>query len=383
MNHLQVLKKFYIVIYKLFLKVVYNIASLFRSHDDKKVVIALHRTKELDGNLKFIYNEIEKQLPDAKIHLVFGENKMNLKLFKEILLLSNTQYLILDDYYLPIYLIKPDSNLKVIQLWHAASAFKKFGYSTVGTKFGPDKFYLKLVRIHSNYTHVYISSEKFIKFYAEAFNMSPDKIFPLGIPRIDLFSQKRKCEAIKELIYIDFPKIQKPNSVNILIAPTYRAKGSHHESNLDVIDSIIKISGLINNNVCIIFKAHPYTEDKDIIRLNNCSNVIVAHKYSINEWMLVSDAFITDYSSSIFEFALLKRPLAHFVPDIKEYMGNRGFYQEIEQVSDGIILQNNMQLVEWINIRESNEVFDSSRMNNYNFDNTEYVSRQIVSHFIS
>lgn len=383
MGWLQLLKKPYIIVYKLFLQLVYNTLSSLKKVDDRKVIIALYRTNELDDNLKFIYNEIRKQLPDAKIHLVFGENKMNLKLFKEVVMLSNTRYLILDDYYLPIYLLDSLANSKVIQLWHAAGALKKFGYSTVGTKFGPDESYLDLVPIHSNYTHVYISAAKFTEYYAEAFNMDPRRIFPLGIPRIDLFNNKELSNLTKEKIYTKYPVLSEDNFVNVLVAPTYRAKGLYLESPLEIIDSLINIISLLNENIMIIFKPHPYMEEEKIEWLRRCGNVIIVNEYPINEWMLVADAFITDYSSAIFEFALLKRPMAHFVPDMEQYSQNRGFYQELEICSDGSIIQNDCQLKEWINAREYNQYFDSSRMIEYNFDNTEDVSRKIVKHFIS
>ena len=382
MKYLQLLKKNYIRLYKLALRFIYNFTSLLRKQDDNKIVIAMYRSDKLEGNLKFIYDEVIEQFPDAKIHLVNGENKMNLKLFKEVIILSNARYLILDDYYLPVYLINPKETLKVVQLWHAAGAFKKFGYSTAGSKFGPSMDYLKLVPIHSNYTHVYVSSEKFIKYYAEAFDMNPNKIIPIGIPRIDLFSQTDLCDAIKKNIYTDYPMLDS-SLVNILIAPTYRAKGSYKESSLDLIDAIISISNLIHNKY-IIFKAHPYMKREEMSRLDKCPNVLIASdKYSINEWMLVSDAFITDYSSSVFEFALLNRPMAHFIPDYNEYKSNRGLYQETAVVSDGIILTDTLQLSEWINERKRNEYFDASRMNKYNFDQTQNISEKIYTHFIS
>lgn len=372
----------YIIVYKLFLRLVYRSSVLLKRHDNNKIVIVLHRSNELEGNLKYIYDEIKTQLPNAEIHLISSENKMNLRLFREVTMIANARYLVLDDYFLPIYLIKPIKRLKIIQLWHAAGALKKFGYSTVGTKFGPIRSYLKLVPIHSNYTHVYVSSNKVIKYYAEAFHMSPKRIFSLGIPRTDLFNNKEQCNLIKENIFQGNPILQQKNTVRILIAPTYRAKGAHGESSTDIIDSIIKISHMLDDDKQIIFKAHPYTEIEDINRLLECPNVVVAKKFNINEWMLISDAFITDYSSAIFEYSLLKRPMAHFIPDMNEYRQNRGFYQEIEKISDGMILQNITQLLGWINVRKSGEPFDSSRMINYNFDNTENVSKGIVKHFI-
>jgi CDP-ribitol ribitolphosphotransferase len=355
---------------------------MLRKENNNKFVFALYRSTKLEGNLKFIYDEVRNQFPNAEIHLVSGTNKMNLKLFKEVIFLSNARYLILDDYYLPVYLIKPDKRLKIVQLWHAAGAFKKFGHSTTGTKFGPSRDYLRLVPIHSNYTHVYVSSEKVIKYYADAFNMNPKRIIPIGVPRIDLFSQTDLCNEIKSCLFTDYPMLNN-GQVNILIAPTYRADGSQKESSLDLIGSIINMSNLIHNKY-IIFKAHPYMNRQELRRLEKCPNVLIASdKYAINEWMLVSDAFVTDYSSSVFEFALLNRPMAHFIPDYNDYKNNRGLYQEVAVVSDGIVLTDTHQLSDWINKREHNEYFDASRMIKYNFDQTQNISKKIYTHFTS
>ena len=48
---------------------------------------------------------------------------------------------------------------------------KKFGMSLVGKRNGPSKDYIKTVKIHSNYSRVYVSSSEVIPYYAEAFDM--------------------------------------------------------------------------------------------------------------------------------------------------------------------------------------------------------------------
>lgn len=360
----------------------YTLTTNLRKQDVKKAVIILSREAELQGNLYYIHNELIKQLKGVRIHFVYTENKMNLKLFIDAIHISNAKYLLLDDYYLPVYLIKPHKKLKIIQLWHAAGAFKKFGYSTIGTKFGPSENYLKVVPVHSNYTHVYVSSSNVVPYYAEAFNMDDSNIYPCGIPRVDMFNDHHEKNVVVNKILTNYPMLKDQSYVRILIAPTYRAEGMHQESDISIVDEWLDIIAHARKDIYFIFKAHPYMSLDMLESLRAHPNVIVTNEYFINEWMLISDAFITDYSSSVFDYSILNRPLAHYVPDLYEYRKNRGFYEDILVISDGDVIEDKESLFEWINKREKHEQFDTSRMIEYNFDNIKGVSEKIVSHFI-
>lgn len=375
------LKNLFFYIYKCLFNATYKVLCLIRKTNENRAVFVLSRSKELEGNLSYVYKELIKQEPAIEIHFVHTENKMNLKLFTEILKFSNASYLILDDYYLPVYLVKPSKDLKIIQLWHAAGAFKKFGYSTKDTKFGPSTSYLNMIPIHSNYSHVYVSSAHVIPYYAEAFNMSAERIFPIGPPRIDLFNNQLEMSKKKNIIKETFPEISNNKKTLILIAPTYRASGSHQESDLNIIDNLIQHSQKLRDDIQVIFKGHPYIERQELLKLNKCPNITIASKFTINDWMLITDALVTDYSSSVFDFSLLKKPMAHFVPDLDQYVKNRGLYEGIQTLSDGEIITNVESLIKWINERQKDEYYNTSRMIEYNFDNTIDVSSKIVSHF--
>jgi len=355
--------------------------SNIRPLDDNKVVISVYRGKELEGNLKFIYEEILKLNKNSKIHLIFSENKMNLKLFKDIFFISNAKYLILDDFYLPVYLIKPKKTLKVIQLWHAAGAFKKFGYSTIDYTFGPDREYLQLVPIHSNYTHVYVSSENIVHHYAEAFDMDQRNIYPLGIPRSDMFFDEVYIEKTIKKIQKEYGRKIAKKTI-ILFAPTYRASNSQRESSIDFVDILHEISLNITEDKVVVYKPHPYLMNLSLSRMREYRNIIVADKYSINEWMLISDAFITDYSSAVFEYGILHRPIAHYVPDLNEYENNRGLYYPIEKISDGEIIFDIEDLIQWISKRMKNEYWDTKNMLEFNFGKLGNVSKRIARHFL-
>src|SRR5690625_3785439 len=278
------LKKVYIVAYKFLFNFCYQLGNKLKKHQDEKAVFVLSRTNTLQGNLKFMHEELKRQYPKVNIHLIRTENRMNFNLFKELKTINNAQYLILDDYYLPVYLIKPSKRLKVIQLWHAAGAFKKFGHSTIGTKFGPSKDYLNIVPIHSNYTHVYVSSTKVVPYYAEAFNMDREKIYPLGIPRIDMFYN----EKYKKQIFIKLQKKHKNlfednEKVNILIAPTYRAEGNYTESELKMSEILTNKNFTICDHIRIMYRPHPYTNKNEIKQLFTRSNIYIVDDFTIND----------------------------------------------------------------------------------------------------
>lgn len=382
MKVIRKLKYLLLWVFKVVYQSCYRILSLITPVDENKILMVVSRSKNLEGNLKFIYDELTIQKPDAKIHLISSENKMNLQLFKELFAIAGAKYLILDDFFLPVYLIKPAKSLKVIQLWHAAGAFKKFGYSTVDKAFGPDKSYLKVVPVHSNYTHVYVSSSNAVSHYAEAFNMPAEKIYPLGIPRTDLFTnQKYRWETIEKMRRQYSQAVL--GKVVILFAPTYRAGKKQRESDVDFIELLSSMAKDLDEDKMIVYKPHPYLINESLEQLKNYDNILVAKDYTINEWMLVADAFITDYSSAIFEFALLKKPLAHFVPDLAEYERGRGLYYPIEDVSDGEILTEYNRFVHWINSRTKNESWNTDRMLSFNFSNISCTTKQITKHFLS
>lgn len=68
--------------------------------------------------------------------------------------------------------------------------------------------------------------------------------------------------------------------------------------------------------------------------------------YDIQELYLVSDVLITDYSSTMFDFANLKRPIIFFTYDIDDYRDSlRGFYFDFEKEAPGPIVKTTAQVI--------------------------------------
>lgn len=342
--------------------------------DDNKVVVYTYRSNKLEGNLKAIVREMRAQYPNMHIAIRQAPKKMGLALFKELPVIANAKIVLLDDYFLPVYLIKPRKETKFVQLWHAAGAFKKFGYSTKDTRFGPSSRYLKIVPVHMHYSHVYVSSKEVVPYYAEAFNMPASQVYPLGIPRTDLLGE--------EVVPEDALTPTQRAKCTVLIAPTYRAKDGQSESNLDWLTVLHHIAPQLAPHIQLIVMPHPYSDRAAWGKLAQFDNIVLDYSYPLNEWMPRADAFMTDYSSAIFEYALFEKPLAHYVPDLAQYTSSRGLYRPLADISDGAILQDEQALIAWLNARQKGEYYDTTRMVDFNFSHTKNVSQKIVQHLM-
>src|SRR3954470_10643555 len=81
----------------------------------------------------------------------------------------------------------------------------------------------------------------------------------------------------------------------------------------------------------------------------------------INELMLVSDVLVTDYSSAIYEFSLLGRPMVFFAPDYAAYEKERGFYFDYRTGVPGPIFEETEPLAAYLRAGE----FDLERVDRF------------------
>jgi CDP-glycerol glycerophosphotransferase len=66
---------------------------------------------------------------------------------------------------------------------------------------------------------------------------------------------------------------------------------------------------------------------------------------TIEELMLVSDVLVTDYSSVMFDYALLDRPIVIYAPDWEEYVRDRGVYFDLIESPPGVVVRTEAELV--------------------------------------
>ncbi len=104
-----------------------------------RVVLATSHTSALTGNLRFIAEELgatHPEIPIATLTLRRGGRLRRLapliSTFMAGYHLAASRVVVVDDYFFPMYVITPRPGTTRVQVWHAAGAFKRFGFSRAG-----------------------------------------------------------------------------------------------------------------------------------------------------------------------------------------------------------------------------------------------------------
>lgn len=215
--------------------------------------------------------------------------------------------------------IKKRKNQYYIQLWHGGFALKKIEGDCEDYL---GEAYIRHAKKDSLMTDLYVSNSTYCtKMYRRAFWFNGE-IAEWGSPRMDLLlsqNENRKNQIRRDL------GIDKKKKI-VLYAPTYRNSEdiSVYELNYDVLCR--ELSKRFEGEFIAIERLHPLVREQSS-QLKKQGNRIDASSYKdMYELMLIADVLITDYSNTMFEFALMNRPVFLYAKDYRNYNQERGFY---------------------------------------------------------
>lgn len=337
----------------------YPVVQLFTKQIDNEVLFLSDSREDFSGNFAFVKEEIEKR----KKYNIVGIFKKNLKvkrtLKEKIYLLkciSRAKYIFVDDFYPNIYVLKLKKSKSLIQLWHAMGAYKTVGYARLGKPGGPKG----LTFTHRNYTGCIVSGKGVIKNYATAFGISEEKVHALGIPRTDIFFDKKYKKKIINDLHKKYPILK--NKKIILFAPTFRGNGQNTAYyNYDWIDFERIKKEFEKEYVCII-KMHPFIKNKPSISFKDDDFYLdLSDEREINDLLFITDLLITDYSSVIYEYSFFKKPIIFYTPDFDEYIASRDFFYNFDKYNYGVRVDNIDDLIKAIKKGE----FDKKIIDNF------------------
>lgn len=314
-----------------------NVAIISRESDEKTLDVSMleKELRQRGVRVKVLSKLLTK---DRSLKSASGYIGQIIRQEAEIL---RSDVVVLDTYCIPASMIPHRSGTKVVQMWHALGAVKKFGWQTVGKPDGTSERTAKLMRMHVGYDYVICPSDVTKKYYCEAFRVGEDKIVKLGLPRIDYIRNVTHGEGAaraRERVLKWYPALGSTvnknagsadaagteNKKTVLYAPTFRRGAAPAVSTLaDALDPA---------EYNILVKLHPlYGGGGRIFR----DNIIYDEEFSTYELLAASDLIISDYSSLVIEATLSDKPLYLYTYDIDEYEKTTGLNMDFEKEAIG------------------------------------------------
>lgn len=316
---------------------------------NKKIILfESNLGRNYTGNPKAIYEEMIRQGLDKEYRCYFILEKPNtvipgaaktvkrnrLKYF----ILFATSGIWVCDTRLPKYILKRPE-CKYIQTWHG-TPLKKLALDMDSVYMAGEKGidnYKKNFYDNAQTWDYLISQNHFsTEIFRRAFAFDKDML-EIGYPRNDVLFEKNNEQDITKLKQeLGIPLDKKV----ILYAPTWRdnefyGKGQYKFN--PPLDFTLLQEKLSDEYVMIV-KYHYLVMDK--IDWSPYQGFIYSCdlSFDISALYLVSDMMITDYSSVMFDYNLLKRPMFFFCYDLEEYKDTlRGFYFDFLEEAPGPI----------------------------------------------
>ncbi|HYH93725.1 MAG TPA: CDP-glycerol glycerophosphotransferase family protein [Candidatus Saccharimonadales bacterium] len=289
----------------------------------QRVVLATARVATLEGNLAFLHAAMVARHPEREYVLLLepydyglrGKLRYLLRLARGMYHLRTSGLFIVDNAYLPIHVAPHRPGTTVVQVWHAVAALKRFGADTLG---GLDE--VEDAFLHRHYDYVVCTAERSRGPWSTALRTPIERVLPLGTPRTDLFADQAALDATAARVRAAYPLMAGRRV--ILYAPTFRGRGVAKRAAGDL-DAARLRAGLAPEDL-LVLKTHPNLDPA--LTDTTGFDLVIDPATELNDLLTVTDILITDYSSSIFEYALLRRPLVLLVPDLATYEADPGMY---------------------------------------------------------
>ena len=229
--------------------------------------------------------------------------------------LQTARLFVIDNAYLPVHVAPHRSMTTVVQVWHAAGALKRFGVDTATPLAEPERTFL-----HRYYDAVVVGGEWTRGPYSAALRTPIERVLALGSPRTDFFFDEAALAAARARVLDAHPELAGRRVV--LYAPTFRGRGIGKRAAPGM--DAPRLRAALPADHALVLKTHPNLAPEATATAGY--DVVADPTGDINDLLALADILITDYSSSIVEFALLGRPIILLVGDLATYEVDPGLY---------------------------------------------------------
>lgn len=390
------LKKLIKKIVKVPILTFYHILLLISRVDKRTILFESNLGRNYSGSPRFIYEEMVRRGLDREYKCYFILQDSNTTLpgnAKKIKRISLSYFILfakagfwVSDSRMPGYLVKRKKAI-YIQTWHG-TPLKRLGLDMTNVSMEGEAslkaYKSNFVKNTATWDYLISQNSYSSEIFCRAFEFQ-NKVLEIGYPRNDILINNNNTEtiqSIKKLLHL-------PEDKKILLyAPTWRDNEYYgpHQYKFSTHMDFSYMREKLGEEYIILVKAHYLvTQEIDFSAYSGFLYHFGAD-IDIAELYLISDLLITDYSSVMFDYSLLKRPMLFYTYDLDYYKEHiRGFYFDLTKEAPGPVVTTTEQLVQAIldGRFEQYKLKYKAFIQKFNHADKGMASKQIVDLIIS
>lgn len=314
-----------------------------RKYDPEGILFISDVRDGMGGNFECVLNALDKD--KWHIDTFLKDKQLHRETVSDAAVIARklraAKYIFLEDVFNYLQFYTPLPGQEIIQLWHGEGAYKKFGFSRTQKD-------IKISTGHKKYTKAIVSAPSIRGCYAEGYGIDIDKVIATGIPRTDAFYDEEWKASVRKSFREAHPEVG--DRKIILLAPTYRGtKISQAHYDMSEIP-LAAMEEEFGRDYVLVTKMHPAAYNNALLEGRTLGDgrfwIDISDVRDVNDVLPAADILITDYSSIIFNWALLDRPVVYYVFDRSDYESDRGLYYPFDDYVYGAVAQDKAGLME-------------------------------------
>ncbi|MEU6220883.1 CDP-glycerol glycerophosphotransferase family protein [Streptomyces sp. NPDC047022] len=230
-----------------------------------------------------------------------------------------------------------------IQTWHG-SALKRMGFDEPQFRIMPEQEQRDYQQSIDRFDHFVVRGEHDERTLARAYRIPEEKLLRTGYPRNDALVRAREgatldpaAEELAERL-----GIRRDRPV-VLYAPTFRAENGKVRA-FEFPFDVDEFADRFGDRFTLLIRTH-YLNSVTLPPSVAGRVVNVSQEPDITPVLQLSDVLVTDYSSVMFDYALLQRPMVFYTYDWDEYVKNsRGTYFDLSEQAPGPVAMTTEEL---------------------------------------
>lgn len=230
-----------------------------------------------------------------------------------------------------------------LQTWHG-SALKRMGFDEPSWKRKSRAEQAEQQRVLDRFDHFLIRSEHDVRTLARAFRLREESLVRVGYPRNDALVRARDsqgAEGVRERPSLAAGLGIPADKKVLLYAPTFRQSGGRRFS---LPFDVARFAQMFGDEYVLLIRAH-YLNHVVLPPSVRGRVIDVSAHHDVTPVLALADALITDYSSVMFDYALLDRPMFFFAYDYDEYVHEgRGTYFDLLERAPGPVVRTEDEL---------------------------------------